>query len=129
MEVMFSLVCVLAGAAIVSMIFIAASIRIVPEYRKLAVYRLGRYLGERGPGIVMLIPFVDRAVPIDTREELAKAKAQGEMFGAIGETQTDVQHDGKVEIEGMLWNATSVRHLPPGTRVRVKRVVLEVESI
>jgi regulator of protease activity HflC (stomatin/prohibitin superfamily) len=129
MEAMLSLVCLIAGMLLVGMIALSASIRIVPEYRRLAVYRLGRYLGERGPGIVVLIPGIDRGITIDTRDEVAKAKAQGEMFGAIGQAQTDVQHDGKVEIDGRIWDATSAAHIAPGARVRVKRVVLEVESI
>lgn len=125
----FTFTCLFAGVALVSMIMLAASIRIVPEHQRLAVYRLGRYLGERGPGLVLLIPLIDRGIMLDTRDELAHAKAQGEMFGAIGKAETDVQQDGKVEIDGKIWNATSVQYIAPGARVRVKRVVLEVESI
>jgi len=44
------------------------AIRIVPEYQRLVVFRLGRLLGERGPGLVLLIPFIDRAVRVDLRE-------------------------------------------------------------
>ena len=44
------------------------AIRIVPEYQRLVVFRLGRLLGERGPGFVLLIPFVDRPVRVDFRE-------------------------------------------------------------
>src|ERR671914_2989769 len=49
-------------------IFLALAIRIVPEYQRLVVFRLGRLLGERGPGLVLLIPFVDRGVRVDLRE-------------------------------------------------------------
>src|SRR2546425_12533453 len=41
---------------------LANSIRIVREYDRLVVFRLGRVIGERGPGLVLLIPIVDRAV-------------------------------------------------------------------
>ena len=44
------------------------AIRIVPEYQRLVVFRLGRLLGERGPGLVLLIPFIDRPVRVDFRE-------------------------------------------------------------
>ena len=47
---------------------LAMSIRVAPEYRRLVVFRLGRSLGPRGPGLIFLIPFVDRAVPVDLRE-------------------------------------------------------------
>ena len=44
------------------------AVRIVPEYRRLVVFRLGRVIGASGPGLVLLIPFVDRAVRVDLRE-------------------------------------------------------------
>ena len=50
-------------------ILASASIKIVPEFQRLVVLRLGRYIGEeRGPGFVFLIPFVDRPVRVDLRE-------------------------------------------------------------
>ena len=48
--------------------FLANAIRIVREYQRLVVFRLGRVLGTKGPGLVILIPFVDRAVLVDLRE-------------------------------------------------------------
>ena len=60
---------IIAGLLIVfALVILAMSVRIVPEYRRLVVFRLGRSLGTRGPGIVFLIPFVDRGVPVDLRE-------------------------------------------------------------
>ncbi len=44
------------------------AIRVVREYQRLVVFRLGRCIGERGPGLVLLIPFIDRAVWVDLRE-------------------------------------------------------------
>jgi regulator of protease activity HflC (stomatin/prohibitin superfamily) len=44
------------------------AIRIVREYERLIVFRLGRALGARGPGLVVLIPFVDTGVRVDLRE-------------------------------------------------------------
>jgi regulator of protease activity HflC (stomatin/prohibitin superfamily) len=46
----------------------SASLRIVREYQRLVVFRLGRVVGQRGPGVVFLIPFVDRALSVDLRE-------------------------------------------------------------
>ncbi|HEU5103825.1 MAG TPA: SPFH domain-containing protein [Roseiflexaceae bacterium] len=57
---------------ILLMVMVAAlatlSIRIVPEYQRLVVFRLGRVTGARGPGLVLLIPVVDRGVRVDLRE-------------------------------------------------------------
>ncbi len=74
---MFSFAPILIGMVAV-MIFavMAASIRIVPEYQRLIVFRLGRSIGERGPGMVLLIPIVDRAVIVDLREQVREIPVQ-----------------------------------------------------
>jgi regulator of protease activity HflC (stomatin/prohibitin superfamily) len=53
--------------AVVVIILLAASIRIVNEYERGVVFRLGRYVGRRGPGLILLIPFIERMVKIDLR--------------------------------------------------------------
>jgi regulator of protease activity HflC (stomatin/prohibitin superfamily) len=49
------------------LVVLANSIRVVREYERLVVFRLGRLVGERGPGLVLLIPLVDRAVKVGLR--------------------------------------------------------------
>jgi regulator of protease activity HflC (stomatin/prohibitin superfamily) len=44
------------------------SVKIVREYQRLVVFRLGRCIGIRGPGLVFLIPIIDRPVWVDLRE-------------------------------------------------------------
>jgi hypothetical protein len=44
-----------------------ASVRILREYERAVVFRLGRLIGQKGPGIVLLIPIVDRMVRVDLR--------------------------------------------------------------
>ena len=46
---------------------LANSIRVVREYERLVVFRLGLLVGERGPGLVLLIPIIDRAVKVGLR--------------------------------------------------------------
>ena len=53
--------------AVVVIILISAAIRIVQEYERGAVFRLGRFVGLRGPGLVFLIPFVERMMKVDLR--------------------------------------------------------------
>jgi regulator of protease activity HflC (stomatin/prohibitin superfamily) len=48
-------------------VVLANAIRVVREYDRLVVFRLGRLVGERGPGLVLLIPIVDRAVKVGLR--------------------------------------------------------------
>ena len=47
---------------------LASAIRIVPEYKRLVVLRMGRSVGAKGPGIVLLVPFLDRGISVDLRE-------------------------------------------------------------
>jgi len=48
-------------------VVLANAVRVVREYERLVVFRLGRLVGERGPGLVLLIPIVDRAVKVGLR--------------------------------------------------------------
>jgi len=68
--------CLVAFVAVAVIVFIATAIRIVAEYQRLVVFRLGRCIGARGPGLVLLIPFVDRAVLVDMREQVREIPAQ-----------------------------------------------------
>jgi len=49
-------------------IFLPQALRIVREYQRLMVFRLGRAIGAKGPGLVFLIPFIDKGVMVDLRE-------------------------------------------------------------
>ncbi|OGN91695.1 MAG: hypothetical protein A2Z70_00585 [Chloroflexi bacterium RBG_13_48_17] len=57
----------IAGIVIFAIIILAAAIRIVNEYERGVIFRLGRFVGVRGPGFILLIPFVERMVKIDLR--------------------------------------------------------------
>ena len=48
-------------------ILISMSVRIVAEYERGVIFRLGRLVGARGPGLFLIIPFVDRMVKVDLR--------------------------------------------------------------
>jgi len=56
--------------------FFLMAVKIVPEYQRLVVFRLGRCVGERGPGLVLLIPFIDRGVSVDLRELVREIPTQ-----------------------------------------------------
>jgi regulator of protease activity HflC (stomatin/prohibitin superfamily) len=57
----------IAVVAIIIIIIIASSIRIIREYERAVVFRLGRLIGAKGPGLIILVPFIDRAVKVDLR--------------------------------------------------------------
>ena len=229
--------CAALFIVLLAMFWMAAAIRVVPEYQRLVVFRLGRYLGVRGPGLVLLIPSLDRGVKVDLREqerslpgqsvltgdkypvtvearwaykitdpmasvlevgnlekacqdqiaaglreilggynvhdvrarkdtiaeqvlarlnevaakwgaratkleiseitlprEAQEAMQRGRMrqtalLGSVGEAISPVYTEGTIEMYGETWNATSPRPIAPGKKVRVSRVVLEVEEL
>ena len=53
--------------AVLVLVFLYASIRILREYERGVVFTLGRYTGTKGPGIVLLVPFVQQMVRVDLR--------------------------------------------------------------
>lgn len=51
-----------------AMVFLASAVKILQEYERGVVFRLGRVLGrEKGPGLILLIPYIDRMVKISIR--------------------------------------------------------------
>jgi regulator of protease activity HflC (stomatin/prohibitin superfamily) len=63
-------------AAVVILGVLASSVRIMPEYQRLVVLRLGRVMGEKGPGIVLLFPIIDQARTVDLREQVREVPHQ-----------------------------------------------------
>ena len=68
--------CLIVGGGVLGLFLIAGAIRIVPEYERIIVFRLGRSLGERGPGVVVMTPFVDRGTKVDLREQVREIPRQ-----------------------------------------------------
>lgn len=52
---------------ILIILFLQASIRVINEYERAVVLRLGKFLAAKGPGLIILIPVIDRMVKIDLR--------------------------------------------------------------
>jgi regulator of protease activity HflC (stomatin/prohibitin superfamily) len=57
-------------------VILSMAIKIVREYQRLVIFRLGRSIGQKGPGIVFLIPFIDRPVLVDLREQFLEIPHQ-----------------------------------------------------
>lgn len=52
---------------ILGVIFLALSVKVLNEYERGVIFRLGRIIGAKGPGLIVLIPLVDRMVRVDMR--------------------------------------------------------------
>src|SRR5271167_4261344 len=61
------LLVVLSVLLLLGLVVAGASVRILREYERGVVFRLGRLLEQRGPGVVLLAPFVDRMVRVSLR--------------------------------------------------------------
>ncbi|MGH2652479.1 MAG: SPFH domain-containing protein, partial [Actinomycetota bacterium] len=59
----------LAVVLILLVLILPQAIKVVREYQRLVLFRLGRSLGIRGPGLVIIIPILDRVVWVDLREQ------------------------------------------------------------
>jgi regulator of protease activity HflC (stomatin/prohibitin superfamily) len=68
--------CLVSGIALVAGVLILRSVRVINEYERLVVFRLGRLTGSRGPGLVLLLPVVERATKVDLRETLLEIPQQ-----------------------------------------------------
>ena len=62
--------CLVGVVVLLVLVFLVNAIKVVPEYQRLVVFRLGRCIGDKGPGLVILIPFIDRPVRVDLREQV-----------------------------------------------------------
>ncbi len=52
---------------IIALFLLSASVKVVQEYERGVIFRLGRLVGPRGPGLFFIIPFLDRMVKVDLR--------------------------------------------------------------
>jgi regulator of protease activity HflC (stomatin/prohibitin superfamily) len=71
-------VAIVIGVLLVAMfaMLVRLSLKIVREYQRLVVFRLGRTIGAKGPGLVVLIPVIDQPVWVDLREQFIQVPHQ-----------------------------------------------------
>ena len=58
---------VAAILGVIVLIILAAAVRILREYERGVIFRLGRLIAQKGPGLILLIPFIDQMVRVDLR--------------------------------------------------------------
>jgi regulator of protease activity HflC (stomatin/prohibitin superfamily) len=76
MEFLTSLFSVFGVAIVIVIYILFAAIKIVQEYERGVIFRLGRLIGPKGPGIFLIIPIVDRMVKVDLRTVTLDIPAQ-----------------------------------------------------
>src|SRR3954452_17902585 len=71
-----AIVIVLVCVLVTGLVLAAASVRVLREYERGVVFRLGRVQRQRGPGLVLLVPGIDRMVRVSLRTVTLKIPAQ-----------------------------------------------------
>ncbi len=66
-EALGSLACLVGGVIVVGISLLMSAIRVVQEYERGVIFRLGRLVGAKGPGLFLIVPFIDRMVKVDLR--------------------------------------------------------------
>lgn len=56
-----------AVVIVLGIFFLSSAIRILNEYERGVIFRLGRVLGAKGPGLIILIPIIDKMIKVDLR--------------------------------------------------------------
>jgi regulator of protease activity HflC (stomatin/prohibitin superfamily) len=84
-----ALLIALGVLVVLLVVLIVMSVRIVKEYQLLMVFRLGRSIGTKGPGLVFLIPLIDKAIWVDLRERYLEIPHQS----AITEDNASISID------------------------------------
>src|SRR5690242_7888386 len=68
---------IIAAVVVVLLVgLVVSAVRVVPDYQRMVVFRLGRCMGALGPGIVFLLPAIDRGVRVDLRETVFEVQPQ-----------------------------------------------------
>ncbi|MDI6807268.1 MAG: slipin family protein [Candidatus Aenigmarchaeota archaeon] len=66
----------LYAAIVVAVVILASAIKIVREYERSVIFRLGRLLGIKGPGIFLIIPIIDSMIKVDLRTRVIDVMKQ-----------------------------------------------------
>jgi regulator of protease activity HflC (stomatin/prohibitin superfamily) len=67
---------VLVVVIIFLLLILSASIKIMAEYQRIVIFRLGRLLGIKGPGLVFIIPIIDSIIKLDLRTRVIDVPKQ-----------------------------------------------------
>ena len=77
----------------IALILVAMGVRIAQEYQRAIVFRLGRYHATKGPGIYLIIPFIDRQVTVDIRTNTVDLEQQ----------ETITKDSVTIKVNAVLW--------------------------
>ena len=77
----------------IALVLVAMGVRIAQEYQRAIVFRLGRYHATKGPGIYLIIPFIDRQITVDIRTRTVDLEQQ----------ETITKDSVTIKVNAVLW--------------------------
>ena len=78
---------------ILIIIYLAASLRVASEHQRFALFRLGRYFGLKGPGVIIMMPIIDRCFQIAVGDQGLLIK---DGIGKFKEAELPVDHSENI---------------------------------
>lgn len=79
--------------------FLAAGLKIASEHQRLALFRLGRYLGLKGPGLVVIIPGIDKCFKISISNQ---GQLISDGIGKFKEAEVPVEYTEKIYVGSLI---------------------------
>ncbi len=76
MDRLLALVPCLGFIGIIALFLAFSAIKVVQEYERGVIFRLGRFVGAKGPGLFFIVPFIDRMIKVDLRTVTLDVPAQ-----------------------------------------------------
>ena len=64
------------GVLVVLVVFLVSGLKVLREYERMVIFRLGRLVGARGPGVIYVIPGIEKAIRVDLRTITMDVPAQ-----------------------------------------------------
>ncbi|ESO89311.1 hypothetical protein LOTGIDRAFT_183359 [Lottia gigantea] len=98
--------------------------KMIPNFQKIVIFRLGKLIGAKGPGIVCVIPFIDRLHKVDVRIKAFNVPPKQIITrdGAVVEVGSDVHY----RIADVVKSITCVQNLDQSTRILVQTALLKI---
>jgi membrane-bound ClpP family serine protease len=88
------------------LIFLANSINVLQAYERVVVFRLGKFVGVKGPGVILIIPFIDKIMKF--------------KLGKIGNALSDIDpYKGKISLNGKELGAICEDKIKKGEEVKI----------
>ena len=67
LDALFGIIPCLGLLGVIILFLFFSAVKVVQEYERGVIFRLGRFVGAKGPGIFFIVPFIDRMMKVDLR--------------------------------------------------------------